>query len=139
MNHKKLNSRCKAITKSGKPCPAFATKGGQCYFHTYPNKAAELGRIGGRSKRPAAGENADPLPTLDTALAVRKTVDRLITDVYAGKLEPRVAAVLVPLLKLLLSAIETTEIAKNMERRLAKVEKLEAEDYLEAMASLGKQ
>jgi len=138
MNHKKLNSRCKAITKSGKPCPAFATKGGGlCYFHANPNKAAELGRIGGRSNRRSVGENADPLPTLDSVLAVREAVARLIKDVHEGKLDLEVAKVLGPLLKLELSAIEITEITNKMERRLAKVEKLwaEAEDRLEAMAS----
>lgn len=134
MNHKKLNLLCKAITKSGKPCPAFAIKGGdRCFFHTHPDKAAELGGIGGRSNRRSAVENTDPLPTLDSALAVRETVARLIADVYAGKLNPRVAAVLAPLLKLQLSAIEITEITNKMERRIAKVEKLlaGAEDRLE--------
>jgi hypothetical protein len=83
-NPKKLDSRCKAKTKSSKPCGAAATKGGLCYFHANPNKASELGRIGGRSNRHVTGENADPLPTLDNALAVRGTVDRLIADVDAG-------------------------------------------------------
>jgi hypothetical protein len=137
MNRENLDSRCKAKTKSGKPCRAAATKGGRCYFHAHPDKAAELGRIGGRSNRRAAVENADPLPTLDSALAVRETVARLIADVYAGKLNPRVAAGLAPLLNLQLRAIEITEITNKMERRLAKVEKLlaEAEDRLETMAS----
>ena len=123
MNHKKLNSRCQAKTKRGKPCPAFATAGGLCFFHTNPNKAAELGRIGGRSNRPAAGENADSLPTLDNALAVRDTVARLIADVYAGRIHPRIAAGLAPLLNLQMRAIETTDF----ERRLARLEKLSAE------------
>jgi hypothetical protein len=140
MNHKKLNSRCKAKAKSGEPCGAAATKGGDlCYFHANPNQAAELGRIGGRSKCPAASENADPLPTLDSALAVRETLARLIADVYAGKLNPRVAAGLAPLLNLLLHVIEITEITNKMERRIAKVEKLlaEAQDRFETMVSAG--
>jgi len=136
MNHKKLNSRCQAKTKRGKPCPAFATAGGLCFFHTNPNKAAELGRIGGRSNRRSAVENADPLPTVDSALALRKTVDRLIAEVYAGKLDPRAAAGLVPLLKLQLHVIETTEIAHNMERRIAKLEKPLAEEYVDVMTAL---
>jgi hypothetical protein len=49
---------------------------------------SELGRIGGRSNRHAAGETADPLPTLDNVLAVRDMVARLIADVYAGKIHP---------------------------------------------------
>jgi len=64
-------------------------RSGLCFFHANPNKASELGRIGGRSKRHAAGKNVDPLPTLDNALAVRDTVARLVADVYAGRIHPR--------------------------------------------------
>jgi len=119
MTPKNRDSRCKGVTKAGKPCRAAATAGGMCFFHANPNKASELGRIGGRGNRHAAGDNADPLPTLDNALAVRDTVARLIADVYAGKLHPRIAAGLAPLLNLQLRAIETTDL----ERRLAKLEK----------------
>jgi hypothetical protein len=48
MTHKNLNSRCKAIAESGKPCRADAAEGGLCFFHANPDKASELGRIGGR-------------------------------------------------------------------------------------------
>jgi Family of unknown function (DUF5763) len=82
MTQNNLDSRCKGRTKSGRPCRAAATPGGLCFFHANPDKASELGRIGGRGNRHAAGENADPLPTLDNAMAVRDTVARLIADVY---------------------------------------------------------
>jgi hypothetical protein len=85
-----------------------------CFFHANPNKASELGRIGGRGNRHAAGHNADPLPTLDNALAVRETVARLIADVYAGKIHPRIATGLAPLLSLQLRAIETTDLARRI-------------------------
>jgi hypothetical protein len=120
MIHKNSNSRCKALAKSGKPCRAAATEGGLCFFHANPNKASELGRIGGRSNRHVAGEAADPLPTLDNAIAVRDTVARLIADVYAGRIHPRVAAGLAPLLNLQLRAIETS----RLEERVVRLEKL---------------
>jgi hypothetical protein len=120
MTHKNLNSRCKAKANSGKPCQAAATAGGLCFFHANPDKASELGRIGGRGNRHAAGSEANSLPTLDTALAVRDTVARLIADVYGGKLHPRIAAGLAPLLNLQLRAIETTDL----ERRLLRLERL---------------
>jgi hypothetical protein len=52
----------------------------------------------------------------------------LIADVYAGRIHPRIATGLAPLLNLQLRAIETSDL----ERRIAKVEKLsaEAEDRL---------
>ena len=116
--------RCKGKNKSGKPCGAAATAGGLCFFHANPDKASELGRKGGRQKRHAAGDGGEPLPTLDNALAVRDTVARLIADVYAGKINPRIASGLAPLLNLQLRAIEITD----MGRRLADLENKLAEE-----------
>jgi hypothetical protein len=122
MPPKNLDPRCKARAKSGKRCRAAATAGGLCFFHANPNKASELGRIGGRSKRHAAGGNLDPLPTLDNAPAVRETVARLIADVYAGRIHPRIATVLAPLMSLQLRAIETERHMAEFEKRLAQLE-----------------
>ena len=61
----------------------------------------------------------DPLPYLDKAIAIRDTVARLISDVYQGKLHPRIAAGLAPLMHLQLRAVEKT----GLERRLAKLER----------------
>jgi hypothetical protein len=130
MNNKQNQTRCKARTKAGEPCRAAATEGGLCFFHANPNKASELGRIGGRKNRHATTDAAAAFPTLDTAIAVRDTVARLIDDVYAGKIHPRVATGLAPLLNLQLRAIETSDL----ERRLTKLEKLlaktEREEHL---------
>jgi hypothetical protein len=125
MTPKTFDPHCKSLTKKGMPCGAAATEGGLCFFHANPNKASELGQIGGRSKRYSISENADPLPTLDSAVAVRDTVARLITDVYAGKLHPRIAAGLAPLMNLQLRAIETADLEQRMvriENLLAKAE-----------------
>ena len=120
MPNKNSDRHCKAITKDGKRCRAAATPGGLCFFHSNPNKASELGRIGGRSKgggTRAVGQS-EPLPTLITVAAVLDAVARLITDVHAGRLHPKVAASLGPLLNLQLRVIETTEL----ERRIARIE-----------------
>ena len=127
-----FSRRCQGQTKAGKPCGAAATSGGLCFFHANPNKAAELGRIGGRKKSRLPAEVPGPFPRLDKVSAVQDAVEKLIADVYAGKLPPRVAAGLAPLLNLQLRAVEAT----NLERRLEKVENLlakaEAEDDLKA-------
>ena len=47
-------------------------------------------------------------------------VAQLIVDVYGGKIQPRVAASLAPLMNLQLRAIETS----NLELRVEKLEKL---------------
>ena len=116
---KNSNSRCQALTKKGTPCRAAATAGGLCFFHANPNKASELGRIGGRSNRHWTAESPDVPPlSLESATAIRDAIARLIADLYAGKLHPRVAAGLSPLLNLQLRAIEKTDV----ERRIADME-----------------
>jgi hypothetical protein len=93
-------------------------RGRAVLFSCQSQQATELGRIGGRSKRRVATESGDPLPTLDSAIAVRDTVARLIPDVLAGKVHPRIAASLGPLMNLQLHAIKTADF----EKRLAKLE-----------------
>jgi hypothetical protein len=125
MTTKKVDSRCQGTAKNGKPCRAAATAGGLCYFHTNPNKASELGRIGGRRKSNPVIESSEPLPTVDNAIAVRDLVARLIADVHTGKIHPKVAAGLAPLMNLQLRAIETSNLElqlANLERRLARLE-----------------
>ena len=60
-------------------------------------------------------------------MAIRDTVARLIADVYAGKLQLRIAAGLVPLMHLQLRVLEKTEI----EKRLGKLERLMREAIME--------
>ena len=52
-------------------------------------------------------------------MAIRATVARLISDVYAGRLHPRIAAGLAPMMRLQLQVLEKTEF----EKRLARVER----------------
>jgi hypothetical protein len=89
-----------------------------CFFHANPNKAVELGRIGGKTNG-LVRVGLCLLPSLDSAFVIRDTVARLISDVYQGKLHPRIAAGLAPLMHLQLRAVEKTGI----ERRLAKLER----------------
>ena len=135
MTEKGTDRYCKARTKNGKRCKAAATAGGLCFFHANPSKAVELGRIGGKSKGRAVAEAIDPLPRLDTAIAVRDTVARLVADLFSGKLQPKIVSGLASLLSLQLRAIETSAL----ELRIAKLEKLLAETgYEEFLDAKGK-
>jgi hypothetical protein len=124
MKNDGYKNRCRSRTKEDKPCRAAVTEGGLCFFHGNPNKASELGRIGGRSKRHAAAEACDPLPPLDTPIAVRDRIDRLFADVYSGKVRSSVARDLAPLLSLQFRVSERTdlqeEIAK-LQQQLAEI------------------
>jgi hypothetical protein len=118
MPSKNQDHRCKAKKKNGECCGAAAGEGGLCFFHANPNKAAELGRIGGKSKHDRVG-TTDRLPALDNVSGVREMVTLLIADVLSGKLRPNVASGLAPLLNLQLRAINLTDV----EQRLTKLEK----------------
>jgi hypothetical protein len=48
-------------------------------------------------------------------MAVRETVGRLIEDLISGRLDPRVATAVKPLLDLQLRAIETTDVERRLE------------------------
>jgi hypothetical protein len=63
-----------------------------------------------------SAEDVDPLPRLDKVSAVRDAVEKLIADVYAGKLHPRVAAGLAPRLNLQLRAVEATDLERHSPR-----------------------
>jgi hypothetical protein len=65
-------NRCAGQTKGGKPCRAAATAGGLCFFRANPNKASELGRIGGRKRRSGGTETSNEFPAVVNAVAVRE-------------------------------------------------------------------
>ena len=115
---KRKGNRCKAKTKDGKPCRAAATETGLCFFHSNPNKAAELGRKGGRSKRPKFAEDGAPLPSLDTMKSVHEMGKILFVETYSGKLPQKTVNGCVRLLQLLTESIRFTSLAE----RLAKLE-----------------
>jgi hypothetical protein len=115
MQRVRKQNRCKGRNKEGKPCGAAATPSGLCFFHGNPNKAAELGRRGGRKKRPIVIENADSLPSLDNAMAVRDTLARIIPAALAGKLDHRVAASVGPLLNLQMRAIDMVNSQQSLD------------------------
>jgi hypothetical protein len=103
------------FTNAGKPCRAAATEGGPCYFHGNPQKAAELGRIGGRKKYRTITE-VDPLPKLDSAAAICKWIAQLAQEVNAGRLDPKVARSLTQLAHLLLHALPAADVEKEQNK-----------------------
>jgi hypothetical protein len=119
MNRRETGYRCKGKTKQGRPCRAAATAGGLCFFHANPDKASELGRIGGQRNRRWVPSEKSSLPAIDTAVAVRDLLARLIPEVYEGRVHPRIASGLVPLLNSQMRAIEVS----SLEQRIAALER----------------
>jgi hypothetical protein len=128
MENKPLdNRRCATMTKSGRPCRAAATAGGLCYFHANPNKAVEMGRLGGRSRRSSPGADT-LLKAPDSMKGMADVVDRLIGEVYTGKLSLRSVSGLAQLLNLKLRILQADELGT----RLAALEKRIGADLLVA-------
>ena len=94
MSVKKRDAHCKAIALSGKPCRAAPTDSGFCFFHSYPNKAAELGSIGGKRNRRPSAYSTDPLPPLDNATSPVDILDWIYEGVRTGAIAPKVATTL---------------------------------------------
>ena len=116
MGNKHDETRCQAHTKAGKPCRAAATAGGRCFFHANTNKAAELGRMGGLKNRHIVADAAVPaLPPLDSAVAVRNAIAQVFSDLYAGRISPKVASSLASLLGLELRAIDLWDLVQEFE------------------------
>jgi len=100
MNKKSRRGYCKGETKEGKPCRAAATAGGLCFFHANPDKASELGRIGGQKNRRAVPSDFEGLLNIEPVFAIRNTLAHLFDEVYAGRLEVKVVRELIRLLSL---------------------------------------
>ena len=122
-----MNTKCNARTKSGKPCRAVAVKAGLCTFHANPQRAAELGRIGGRKNRHYP-DSTDPVPTNPPKSAddVRGLLAETMASVHARRLDHKVGVVLASLGKALLEAIEIADLegrVKALEKRIANTER----------------
>jgi general stress protein YciG len=107
---------CTAKKKSGEPCGAVAVEGALCAFHRDPERAAGLGRKSGQSRRrmPAADQNNYELKPPRTAKEVRDALGDAMSDLRAGRLDPKTANTLGYLAGVLLSSIEHSDIADRL-------------------------
>ena len=120
---KGTRKRCKAITKDGTACTAWAMPGGLCYFHANPDKASELGQRGGKAKsftidREATGYVARPLKTADD---VTKLLADTINDLRSGAIDSRRANTVAYLAAGMLKALQQGDL----EGRLRALESVE--------------
>ncbi|HZQ20707.1 MAG TPA: DUF5763 domain-containing protein [Terriglobales bacterium] len=129
MRDRLSQTRCKGLTKAGQPCRAAAMEGGLCFFHANPNKAKELGRIGGLKSYRIAKDANDALD-LNSAAGIRDSVPQLIEDVRSGTLQAGKAAAVASLLNLQLRAIANSYTEKtlaDLDKRLTEMEKMNLE------------
>ena len=116
--------RCKAQTKQGKPCKAAAMEGGLCFFHANPEKAAELGRLGGRRNRRALPEDFVACPPLTNNASVVRLLKQTMVDLCEGKITPRQATAIAQLGRAILYARDEVDF----EKQIAELEKASRQD-----------
>jgi hypothetical protein len=116
-------AHCKAFTKGGKPCGAAPTPSGLCFFHGNPNKAVELGRIGGKRNRRPERQTVDLVPKLENESAV---IASLYDEVKTGSIKPPVANVLIKLRDLQVRMHEKTAMENEISKLQEQVRMLKA-------------
>jgi general stress protein YciG len=86
--------QCKATASSGNRCKAKPHKGGLCFFHSDPEKAAELGRKGGRRNRHTYEPALRPVSVPGSAGDVMRMLAESMAEVRAGKMDPKLGSTL---------------------------------------------
>jgi len=113
---------CSGKTATGEACRAQAVEGGDlCFFHTNPNRARTLGRIGGSKNRAQPPE--PPAAGSLSAGSLRDILAETIYEVRAKKLSPRVGGALAQLCNTAHRILQTADL----EARLTRLEQLLAE------------
>jgi hypothetical protein len=91
-----------------------------CALHAHPERAAELGRKGGRARRYAIDFDQE-LPTLPppkSAAEIRDVLGRMIADLYGRRIDPKIANTVAYVANVQLRAFEVADL----ERRLKMLE-----------------
>ena len=113
---KPLLAQCKATRSSGEPCKAKPHKGGLCFFHFDPKKAAELGRKGGRRNRRTPEEPRQPVATPESAVDVKQMLAESMAEVRTGRMDPKLGTTLAYMGVSLLKAIEVADIDVRLKK-----------------------
>jgi hypothetical protein len=81
---------CRAQTRSGAPCRARASQGDFCSLHADPERASELGRLSGQSRRRSADIELTPreFEPPKTAKDVKAIIAQVLVDLCAGRMDP---------------------------------------------------
>jgi len=107
-------ARCKAITKAGTPCKAAPMASGFCFLHSNPNKASELGRIGGKQNRRDRRPSVYALPKLEGLGSALERLQRIFDESVAGSMRPAVANILIKVTDLQTRVWEKTRFEQQI-------------------------
>jgi len=91
---------CKAIAKNGEPCKAAPMHSGLCHFHENPNRAAQLGRLGGQKNRREKSSSAHAFPKMAGCESALEILQGIFEASRAGSMRPAVANILIKVVNL---------------------------------------
>lgn len=105
-----MNATWKAITNAGHRCRAIAVANCLCALNGNPKLAAELGRKSSKARRSkAAGYQEAEVAPPRSAQDVRTVLGLFMSDVRAGRLDPKVASTLGYLASVLLKSLDVSD------------------------------
>ena len=110
-------AQCQAIAASGERCKAKPHKNGLCFFHSDPQRAADLGRKGGRRKVTFAPEELKEMAAPKSAEDIRDLLAQSIVELREGKLDSKRANAISYLSAGLLRAIEVVDLEARLEAK----------------------
>lgn len=121
-----ISQMCSAKTKRGTRCQARPVAGSSlCALHANPDRAAELGRIGGRKNRHYfETDDIDVIPP-STPEEVKNLLSQAMADVRAKKLTPGIAGTLTYMASVLLKAMDDTDTHRRLSRLEGKLKESE--------------
>lgn len=112
---KAVNGRCQATTKAGCSCQAPPLKGQQyCAFHLQPDRASDLGRLGGSRNRLLISDPGFEVLPPRTAEQVRDVLSEVVSRLCSGRIETRSASALAYVTVTLLRSIEIADLEKRI-------------------------
>jgi general stress protein YciG len=115
--HPTANGKCQAKTKAGRQCAAPAVRGSSmCALHSDPNRAAELGRKGGRRNRHTYEAPLQPVSVPESAGDVKRILAETMAEIRAGRMDPKLGSTLGYLGTALLRAFEVADFEQRLER-----------------------
>jgi len=90
-------------------------EGGLCYFHAKPDKAAELGRNGGRHSKQTYEQSTEHIAVPESAADVKRMLAETMAEVKAGRMDPKVANTVAYVQVRTKSSKGRTQLYQNME------------------------
>ena len=111
-----MAEKCGAKTKRGTDCRAAAVKGTSfCGLHGDPKRAVELGRMGGLRNRHYVDTEPVIINAPKTPEDVTNVLCRVMVDLRAKKMDPKMAHTLTYMTRVLIEAFAATNMQKELE------------------------